>query len=54
MTPRNILIVEDETKLVEVLKANFEHHGDRVFIANDGMSALDIARIEDLLSLIHI
>ena len=48
MSPRNILIVEDETKLVEVLKANFKNHGDRVFIANDGMSALDIARIEDL------
>ena len=48
MSSRNILIVEDETKLVEVLKANFEHHGDRVFVTNDGLSALDIARNEDL------
>ena len=48
MSQRNILIVEDEMKLVEVLKANFEHHGDRVFIANDGLKAVEIVREEDL------
>ena len=46
MALRNILIVEDELKMVEVLKANFEYRGDRVFIAHDGLHALDIIRSE--------
>jgi DNA-binding response OmpR family regulator len=48
MPSRTILIVEDEIKLVEVLKANFEHHGDRVFVANDGLKALEVVENETI------
>lgn len=48
MPSRTILIVEDEIKLVEVLKANFEHHGDHVFVANDGLKALEVVENETI------
>lgn len=48
MASRNILIVEDEIKLVEVLKANFEHQGAHVFVANDGLKALEVVENETI------
>lgn len=42
MDKQTILIVEDEVKLVEILKANFEHQGYHVLSVQDGLSAYDI------------
>lgn len=44
MENKAILIVEDELKLVEILKANFEHQGFNVVSTMDGISAVDLAR----------
>lgn len=41
MTKGNILIVEDEIKLSEILKANFEHLGYHVVTVQDGLSAVE-------------
>lgn len=44
MENKTILIVEDELKLVEILKANFEHQGFKVISTHDGVSAVELAR----------
>ncbi|HET6786111.1 MAG TPA: response regulator transcription factor [Erysipelotrichaceae bacterium] len=44
MESRTILIVEDELKLVEILKVNFEHQGFNVFTTHDGVSAVELAK----------
>lgn len=44
MESKTILIVEDELKLVEILKANFEHQGFNVVATHDGVSAVELAR----------
>ena len=50
LKPR-VLIVEDETALVELLRYNLEQAGFRVSVAYDGEEA--IASVQEL-SLIHI
>lgn len=44
MESRTILIVEDELKLVEILKVNFEHQGFNVVTTHDGASAVELAK----------
>jgi len=44
MENKTILIVEDELKLVEILKANFEHQSFNVVTTQDGISAIELAR----------
>jgi len=44
MGNNTILIVEDELKLVEILKANFEHQGFNVVSTHDGISAVELAK----------
>jgi two-component system OmpR family response regulator len=41
---RNILVVDDEKRIVEIIKAYLERDGYRVDIAYDGQAALDLAR----------
>jgi len=41
---RKILVVDDEKKIVEILKAYLEKEGYQVIIAYDGRSALELAR----------
>jgi DNA-binding response OmpR family regulator len=44
MGNKTILIVEDELKLVEILKVNFEHQGFNVVTTYDGISAVELAK----------
>lgn len=44
-TPQ-ILVVDDETYIVELVKFNLEKEGYRVLVAYDGIAALNIARIQ--------
>ncbi|QDR81516.1 response regulator transcription factor [Sporomusa termitida] len=44
MSQRSVLIVDDDTKLVELLQLYFEKDGFVVFTANDGLTALKTAR----------
>jgi DNA-binding response OmpR family regulator len=46
MTARKILVVDDETRLVDVLKAYLERDGYKVVTAYDGKQALAVARRE--------
>jgi two-component system, OmpR family, alkaline phosphatase synthesis response regulator PhoP len=46
MTARKILVVDDETRLVDVLKAYLERDGYKVVTAFDGKQALAVARRE--------
>jgi len=39
-----VLVVEDETSLLETLEYNLRHQGYNVYTASDGLKALDIAR----------
>ena len=41
---RNILVVDDEPRIVELARDYLEHAGFRVVTANDGRAALDVAR----------
>jgi len=41
MNKGSVLLVEDELKLVEVLRANFEHQGFSVVSVGDGLSAIE-------------
>ncbi len=41
MKKGTILIVEDEVKIVEILKANFEHQGFDIVTVFDGLSAIE-------------
>jgi len=44
MKKGNILIVEDEVKLAEILKVNFEHLGYHVDSVQDGLSAVEYVK----------
>jgi len=44
MTSRKILVVEDEKKLVELIKLYLEKDGYQVLVAYDGRQALELAR----------
>ena len=44
MPQRSVLIVDDDVKLVELLQLYFQKDGFVVFTANDGLTALKIAR----------
>ncbi len=44
MNKRKILIVDDDHKIVNLLKLYLEKDSYRVFAAYDGMRALDLAR----------
>ncbi len=43
VSSKKILVVDDEKKIVEIVKAYLEKEGYRVSVAYDGQSALDIA-----------
>ena len=45
---KNILVVDDEEKIVNVLKAYLEKEGSNVYISNNGEEALDIFNREDI------
>lgn len=45
---RNVLVVDDESKILEVLTALFESRGFRVFPAENGSEALRIFRSENI------
>ena len=44
MSKRKILLVDDDHKIVNLLKLYLEKDSYRVFVAYDGMQALDFAR----------
>jgi DNA-binding response OmpR family regulator len=52
MDKQTILIVEDEIKLVEILKANFEHQGYHVLSVQDGLNAYDLILNHNDISLV--
>jgi DNA-binding response OmpR family regulator len=43
---KRILVVDDEQKIVDIVKAYLEREGFRVLVASDGKSAIDIFRRE--------
>ena len=45
---RNILLVDDEPKILEVLKALFENKGFQVFSAESGSEALKIFHSQNI------
>src|SRR5437868_6027905 len=46
MSQARILVVDDETDLVELIRFNLERHHYRVLTAHDGQAAIDVARRE--------
>jgi len=46
LLPSKILVVDDETYIVELVKFNLEKEGFRVVVAYDGQSALDVVKSE--------
>jgi adenylate cyclase len=44
MTPKTLLLVDDEPAIVEILKMRLEYHGYTVLTAYDGQDALEKAR----------
>lgn len=52
MDKKTVLIVEDELKLAEILKVNFERQDYHVLIADNGEKALEIIKKVDLTLLI--
>jgi len=46
LTAKKILVVDDEKKIVEIVKAYLERDGYRVTVAYDGKAALDLAQKE--------
>ena len=44
MMTKRILVVDDEKKIVEIVKAYLEREGFKVSVAYDGKAALDLAR----------
>ncbi len=44
MTSSKILVVDDETYIVELVKFNLEKEGYRVIVAHDGISALEMVK----------
>ena len=41
MTKRRILVVDDDHKIVDLVRLYLERDGYRVFVAHDGLKALD-------------
>lgn len=48
MRKGNLLIVDDEPLLLKSLKANLEEHADNIFIAENGLAALEIIEKEEI------
>ncbi len=46
MFSKKILVVDDERKIVDIVRAYLEREGYRVIVAYDGKEALDLARTE--------
>ena len=46
MSSKKILVVDDEKKIVDIVKAYLEREGYRTIVAYDGKVALDLARTE--------
>ena len=46
MNNSKILVVDDETYIVELVKFNLEKEGYKVVVANDGLSALEKVKSE--------
>ena len=44
MAKRSILVVDDEPKIVQLVRLYLERDGYRVLVADDGLKALDLAR----------
>jgi DNA-binding response OmpR family regulator len=44
MVKRKVLVVDDDPKIVELIRLYLEKDGYRVFAAHDGLEALDLAR----------
>jgi DNA-binding response OmpR family regulator len=44
MTKRKILVVDDDHKIVDLVRLYLERDGYRVFVAHDGLKALELAR----------
>lgn len=44
MLDKTLLLVEDDADLLEVLRLTFSHEGYRVFLAKDGLQALELAQ----------
>lgn len=44
MSAKNILVVDDEKKIVDIVKAYLEREGYQVMVAYEGKSALELAR----------
>jgi two-component system alkaline phosphatase synthesis response regulator PhoP len=47
LTPATILVVDDERGLVELVRSYLTNEGFTVLVADDGLSALDLARTHD-------
>lgn len=47
VSSKKILVVDDEKKIVEIVKAYFEKEGYKILVAYDGQSAIDIAIKEE-------
>ncbi|TBR20206.1 MAG: response regulator transcription factor [Chitinophagaceae bacterium] len=45
ITPRKVLIADDEPDILEILKYNLVNHGYQVFTAKDGSEAIDKAKL---------
>jgi two-component system nitrogen regulation response regulator NtrX len=48
MMKGNLLIVDDEPILLKNLRANLEEYADEIFVANNGLEALEIIAKEDI------
>jgi two-component system alkaline phosphatase synthesis response regulator PhoP len=48
LTPATILVVDDERGLVELVRSYLTNEGFTVLVAEDGLRALDLARVHDL------
>lgn len=46
MSQEKILIVDDETNIVELIKFNLENAGYKTIVANDGLQAVNLAKEE--------
>ena len=55
MTKSKILIVDDDHKIVDLVRLYLERDGYRVFVAYDGLRALELARQKrpDLITIIR-
>lgn len=47
MAPKKLLLVDDETEILNVLKDLFEEHGWEIHVAENGVQALEICKTHD-------